>query len=46
MNRAERRRAYKQQPGFKKMSVEARAAALIKNGITVEDLKAAQNEGY
>lgn len=46
MNRQQRMAYMKSQPAYKKMSVEARAAALIKNGITVEDLKQAKNEGY
>lgn len=45
-NRAQRRAAQRNQPSYKRMSVEARAAALVKNGITMEDLKEAREQGY
>lgn len=46
MNRAQRRKAYYSQPAWKRASVEARAAALVKNGITLEDLEHQKMDGY
>lgn len=46
-NRAERRKAMKAQPRWKRtMTVEQRQAALVKNGIRPEDVDEAYRRGY
>jgi hypothetical protein len=46
MNRQQRRAYQKSLPAYKKMSKEARINALVKNGITPDDLKKCREEGY
>ena len=49
MNRAERRAAKKQapkKPEWRKLTYEERKAALVKNGITIDDLKKPGEQGY
>lgn len=46
MNRQQRRRQYFSQPSWARKSPEARMAALVKNGITPDDLNEARQEGY
>lgn len=49
MNRTQRRAAKKaapKQPAWKKLTVEERKAALIKNGISVSDLEKAGKDAY
>ena len=46
MNRQQRRQQHKALPGWAKKSPEAQMAALIRNGITPDDLKQARQEGY
>lgn len=49
MNRAERRAAKKQtpkKPEWRKLTYEERKAALVKNGITIGDLKESREQGY
>lgn len=46
MNRQQRRAYQKSLPTYQKMSKEARMNALVKNGITPDDLKKCREEGY
>lgn len=46
MNRQQRRAYQKSLPAYQKMSKEARINALVKNGITPDDLKKCREEGY
>ena len=46
MNRQQRRAYQKGLPAYKKMSKEARMNALVKNGITPDDLTKCREEGY
>lgn len=46
MNRQQHRAYQKSLPAYKKMSKEARMNALVKNGITPDDLKKCREEGY
>lgn len=46
MNRQQRRAYQKSLPAYQKMSKEARMNALVKNGITPDDLKKCREEGY
>lgn len=44
-NRAQRRAAKKQLPGWQKMTKEAKLASLFRNGITEKDLRRSYEEG-
>lgn len=46
MNRKQRRAANKAKPAYMRMSLEARKAALVKNGITETDLKRNYETGF
>lgn len=45
-NRAQRRAAYKAKPKWQKLSKDQKINALLKNGITPEDLKRSYTDGY